>query len=88
MTREQQLEALTMEKSNIEQLMAMSQWKTFAIRLGWGIETYTELLLTSNLDHDRTQAARERVLAYRELQNLPGLIDEQIKGLEEPSTED
>lgn len=87
MTIPQQLEALQMEKAAIEQLMQHHGWAVFQKRIGYGIENYTELLLTSNLDQNRTQAARERVLAYRELLNLPVLIAEQIEQLEKQSTE-
>ena len=83
----QQLEELTMERSGIQQLMQHPSWAIFQKRIGYGLANYTELLLTSNLDHDRTQAARERVLAYRELLNLPGLIDEQIQQIEKESTD-
>lgn len=86
-TREQALERLTMERSAIQQLMATPQWQVFEKRIGYGIKTYNEILLTSFLDYDKTQAVRERVLAYRELRDLPGLIDEEIKQLESNPTE-
>jgi hypothetical protein len=86
-TPEQQLERLTMERAAIQQLMAHPSWKVFDNRLRIGEANYLDYLLASGMDHDKTQAMRERVLAYRELLNLPGFIDEEIKRIEKESTE-
>ena len=63
----------------IEQLILHPGWEVVVKRLKFGIEDATERLIHSNLQMEQAQGWRHRILAFKELLDLPALIREQAK---------
>lgn len=76
MTEQEQIE---MDARLIEQVMLSPAWEVITRRIGYGVETFTDLVLIPGLDPLKTEAFRARVIAYKELLDLPALIRSQIK---------
>jgi hypothetical protein len=72
-------EELEKDALDIAQLAMADAWGVIRKRLGWGIQTHLELLLTPGLDPLKAEHFRQRVLAYRELLDLPELIRKQAQ---------
>ena len=73
------LEQIELDAILIEQIVQSPAWEAITRRLTIGIEEFIERLLVSNITQDQAQAFRQRVLAYRELLDLPALIRQQAK---------
>lgn len=77
--REMDPEEIMADSRAVEQLILHPAWAVVVKRLGFAIEEATEGLIHSNLQMEAAQGYRHRVLAFRELLDLPALIREQAK---------
>ncbi len=75
MTREE----IESDLRQVRQLVDHPGWAIVKKRLTWGIEEFIERLLVSSITLDQAQGFRQRVLAYRELLDLPALLEQQSK---------
>jgi hypothetical protein len=73
------LEQIEIDARLIEQVVQNPAWEVINRRLNFGIESFIEGLLSTKITPDEANWYRQRVLAYRELLDLPTLIRKQAK---------